>query len=157
MPYTVADAVQGLRKSRQSFLKHLKGLKADQWDWKPYQECKSITETIAHLICDDRAALQSLQSGKEPDYDSLTEPERDRDKLLAMLDASHRELCDFITGKWSGSPLDTEVSIYGMSMPLVSGVAALSSEDLYHSGQVAFIRCATDPDWDYYTDIYGPE
>lgn len=155
MPYTVTDAVEGIARSRASFLKHLKGLKDEQWDWKPYAECKSITETVAHLICDDRAALQSLQTGKEPDYENLSEAEPDRVKLLAILDASHRELCDFITSKWSGSPVETEVSIWGSPMTLASGIAYMSSEDFYHAGQVAFIRSATDPAWDYYASIYG--
>lgn len=157
MAYTVSDALEGLRKSRRFFHKHLAGLKDEQWTWKPYPECKSVVETLAHLVCDDRAALESLQTGKEPDYTNLTEADTDRDRLLGKLAGSHDALCSFIIEKWGGSPVDTEACIWGSPMPLAAGLSLLTSEDYYHSGQVAFIRSATDPCWDYYTDIYGGE
>jgi uncharacterized damage-inducible protein DinB len=155
MPYTVQDAAEGLNRSREFFLKHIKGLTDEQWDWKPYPECKSIRETVAHLIIDDRAALQSLQSGKEPDYESLTENETDRDRLLALLAESHEALCGYILAQWKDAPLDTMLSVWGMKMPIAAGLGYMSSEDNYHAGQVAFIRSATDPSWDYYAAIYG--
>lgn len=157
MSFAVNDAVDGIRHSRAFFLKHLSGLTNDQWDWKPYAECKSVRETLAHLICDDRAALQSLQTGKEPDYESLVESESDRDLLLTKLDESHRALCDFITQRWGSAPVDTEVCIWGVRKSIAAGLSYLTSEDFYHAGQVAFIRCATDPAWDYYASIYRSE
>jgi uncharacterized damage-inducible protein DinB len=157
MSFTVIDAVDGIRHSRAYFLKHLAGLKDDQWEWKPYAECKSIRETLAHLICDDRAALQSMQTGKEPDYESLVESEMDRDLLLAKLEESHRALCDFITQTWGSAQVDTEVCIWGVRRKIAAGLSYLTSEDFYHSGQVAFIRSATVPVWDYYAAIYGGE
>src|SRR4030067_1771496 len=96
MAFTPDDLFAGLRASRKRFLKHLEGLREAQWDWRPYPECKSIRETLAHLIADDRAALQSLQTGKEPEYDSLQEPERDPAKLRALLDESPELLCGFL-------------------------------------------------------------
>jgi uncharacterized damage-inducible protein DinB len=157
MSYTTEDAVNGIRRSRAGFLKHLNGLKDDQWTWKPYAECKSIVETLGHLICDDRAALQSLRTGKEPDYTNLQETETDRERLLKLLGESHAALCDHILSTWGSAPADTEVCIWGTQMPLAGGMSYLTSEDFYHAGQVAFIRGATDPTWDYYTDIYGSE
>ena len=157
MPLTLDDLVARLRFSRNRFLKHLVGLRDDQWDWKPYPECKSIRETLAHLIADDRAALQSLQTGKEPEYDSLQESARNPVKLRALLDESHQRLCQFLLKHYAKAPLDTEVCIWCNPMKLAVGVAHLSSEDFYHAGQVAFIRMATDPVWDYYGFIYSAD
>lgn len=157
MAYTVSDALGGLQGSRKFFLKHINGLTGEQWEWKPYPECKSVRETIAHLITDDRAALQSLETGKEPDYEALGESETDVERLLAILAESHSALCDFIAGKWADAPLDTTISVWGSEMSIAGGLAYLSTEDNYHAGQVAFIRQATDPAWDYYAAIYGGE
>lgn len=42
MAFDINTLVQGVRESRRYFLKHLNGLRDDQWDWKPYPQCKSI-------------------------------------------------------------------------------------------------------------------
>ncbi|HZO92040.1 MAG TPA: DinB family protein [Chthonomonadaceae bacterium] len=157
MAFTLDDVLNGVRASRQFFLKHLNGLREDQWDWRPGPECKTIRETLAHLITDDRAALQSLQTGEEPDYDALQESERDIARLRVLLEESFTALCAYIQGRYAGAPLDTEVCSYGGKQKLGRGVAYLSSEDFYHAGQVAMIRIATDPAWDYYASIYGGE
>lgn len=158
MAFTLDDVLEGVRASRAHFLKHLDGLREEQWDWKPYPECKSVRETVAHLVTDDRAALFSLETGKEPDYEALSvEPGRDSARLRALLDESHARLCEAIQARYANAPLDTEACIYGGSMKLARGIAHLSSEDFYHAGQVAFIRMATDPAWDYYAAIYGGE
>ncbi len=155
MPLTLEQMLEAPRDSRKSFWKHLDGLREDQWDWKPYPECKSITETLAHLIVDDRASLQSLQTGGEPDYEGLNVAETDRAVLMDMLKASHEELLAYIAERYAGADLDTPVSVWGTMMPLARGLAQLTSEDAYHSGQVAFIRMASDPGWDYYGSIYS--
>jgi hypothetical protein len=41
------------------------------------------------------------------------------------------------------------------SRSLRVAVAYLTAEDFYHAGQLAFIRMATDPGWDYFGSIYG--
>jgi uncharacterized damage-inducible protein DinB len=155
MSTTVKDLVALIQYSRKHFFKHIEGLKESQWDWKPYAECKSIRETLAHLIADDRAALESLQTQKEPNYEALQEKERDLVKLRAILDKAHQELCDFIFKTYATTSLDSEVCIYGAKTTLAKGIPFLISEDFYHAGQVAFIRMATDPKWDYYAAIYG--
>ena len=160
MAYTLDDVLEGLRGSRTFFLRHLDELRDEQWDWKPYPECKSIRETLAHMIGNDAAALQSLQTGKAPDYDAILtgaaqDASDDYRRLRARLEESFNRLCDFIQSTYAGAPLDTEVCIYGSMMKLGRGVAYLSSEDYYHAGQVGFIRIATDPTWDYYGFIYG--
>lgn len=157
MSFTLQDVLDGVRASRRHFLKHLEGLTEDQWTWKPYPECKSITELVAHLITDDCAALFSLQTGLEPNYEELQVEERDPQALLARLEESHRKLVSYIGGRWPDAALGGTVNVWGHAMKLGSGIAYLSSEDYYHAGQVTFIRLATDPEWDYYGTIYAPE
>ncbi|MGC8832986.1 MAG: DinB family protein, partial [Armatimonadota bacterium] len=101
MSFGVTDLLGNLRSSRETFLKHLKSLRDDQWTWKPYPECKSIVETLAHLISNDRAALQSLETGREPDYASLQEPEHDPKRLLEMMDEARSRLIACIEQKFA--------------------------------------------------------
>ncbi len=154
MPYTIADVVDGLRHSRAFFHKHLAGMTDEQWDFKPYAECKSVRETVAHLISDDRAALDSLKSGQEPDYDACQVEEQDREKLLAMVAESHEALLAHIGTAFAEQDLGAETSLWGSQMK-VGALGYISSEDYYHAGQVAYIRLATDPAWDYYAAVYG--
>ena len=157
MAVTLNDLLDGLRGSRRHFLKHVEGLREEQWDWKPYPECKSIRETLMHLRVDDRAALASIQSGKEPDYEALSaeEAEQDAEKLLSALNESFETLLTEISQRYADAPLDAEICIFGDNKKLAVGVPYLSSEDFYHAGQVAFVRMASDPAWDYYTAIYS--
>jgi uncharacterized damage-inducible protein DinB len=157
MAFEAADLIDGIRKSRKQFLRHLKGMREEQWDWKPYPECKNVRETLAHLIGVDRCARASIETGEMPDFRELEEPERDRAKLLGLLDESHWDLIFLLEKKFSSTPLDEEIRIFGDTKKLGSALAYLTSEDYYHSGQVAFIRMATDPSWDYYKAVYGEE
>lgn len=155
MAYTLDDLAEGVRQSRLHFLKHVDGLSEDQWRWKPYPECKDAAETLAHLISDDRAFLQTLETGHEPDYENLQVAERDPAKLLPLLAESHERLLAFLAGKYGATPVETQIPFHGMSMKLAAAIATISAEDYYHAGQVAFIRMATDPGWNYYAAIYG--
>jgi uncharacterized damage-inducible protein DinB len=158
---TVEDLVTSIRSSREHFLKHIDGLTAEQWDWKPYPECMSVRETLGHLIVDDLAALESLESEEEPEYDVISQHEMQAERLVNLdvlksrLTESHEKLCTYILGRWSTADLDSEICVWGNKMTLVRGISHLSSEDFYHSGQIAFIRMATDPSWNYYGAIYG--
>ena len=122
---------------------------------KPYPECKSIRETLAHLIADDRASVVMLETGEFPDFDGMLEREASPTKLLDLLAESHDNLCAFLRGRFADTPLDSVVKFFGGPEPLGLAIAGISSEDYYHAGQVAFIRMATDPAWDYYKEIYG--
>jgi hypothetical protein len=153
--FSVIDLVSGLRTARAYFLAHLIGLRDDQWDWKPYPACKSIRETLAHMVLDDRAALYSIQHGHEPNYAAMEVAERDLDKLLFMLRQSHEELCAYLLAHFSDQSLDSCFGVYGSVRKLGQGIPDLASEDYFHAGQVTFIRLATDPAWDYYAAIYG--
>jgi uncharacterized damage-inducible protein DinB len=155
MSFAFEDVLGIIQDSRVNFLKHIDGITDEQWSWKPYEECKSIAETVAHLITDDRMALESLKTGKEPDYDNAQVAERDPAKLLEMLAQSHEALAAYLMEHYGESPLDTQVSAWGFEMKLGRAAGYLSSEDYYHAGQAAFIRMATDPTWNYYAAIYG--
>ena len=155
MAFDIADLVDGVRASRRHFIKHLKGIREDQWDWKPYPGCMSIRQTIAHLISDDRAAMDMLETGNHPDYESLQETEQDIIKLQGLLHESHQKLCAFILKKFADTPLYTEVNFFKGRVKLGLAISDISSEDFYHAGQIAFIRMASDPSWDYYPAIYG--
>lgn len=155
MAYTINDLLDSVRQSRRHFLKHIDGLREDQWQWKPYPECKSSAETLAHLIVDDRAFLQTFQTGKEPDYENLQVEERDPAALLPMLAQSHEQLLSLLADKFRTTPPEQEIPFHNMTMKLAEAVGWVTLEDHYHAGQVAFIRMATDPGWNYYTVIYG--
>jgi uncharacterized damage-inducible protein DinB len=155
MSYSFEDVIGIVKDSRANFLKHIDGISPEQYTWKPYPESKNIVETIAHLITDDNMALESLKTGKEPDYDSAQVAERNPEKLLALLAESHEKLVKYLTDNYSESPLDTVVSAWGFEMKLGRAAAYLSSEDYYHAGQAAYIRMATDQAWNYYEAIYG--
>ena len=159
MAITLEDLLNSVRSSRRYFFKHLSGVRDDQWDWKPYPECKSLRETLVHLQVDDLAALEALQTGEEPDYEAITarQTETDPAKLRSLLDASFETLLTEINKRYADAPLDAEICIFGGKYPLALGVPHLSAEDFYHAGQVAFIRIATDPAWDYYAAVYGAE
>jgi uncharacterized damage-inducible protein DinB len=152
---TVTDLVGSVRASRKHFWKHIDGLTDAQWDWKPYPECKNACETLAHLVTDDRAALAAVESDGEPDYESFAETERDPARLRVLLTASHEALCVALLAKFADAPLDTTLSVWGVPMPLGTGISHFCSEDFFHAGQISFIRMATDPTWDYYSAIYG--
>src|SRR5260370_10533519 len=84
MSITVEDLVKSVSLSRAHFLKHIEGLTDQQWDWKPYPECMSARETLGHLITDDLAALQSLETRKEPDYVTISSREMSPESLADL-------------------------------------------------------------------------
>lgn len=155
MAFGIVDLVQGIIASRAYFLKHVRGMTDEQWIWKPYPECKSGREILQHLIIDDMAALDSLKTGAHPDYESFAVSETDIGRLLTILEKTHKELVDTLRDLGEGKSLEDDICIWGDHVKLGRGVPHLSSEDYYHAGQIAYIRMATDPNWDYYTDIYG--
>lgn len=158
MPTVLGDLIASLEKSRSHVLKHFTGVRDDQWDWKPFPECKTLRETLQHLIIDDQAALESLRTGEEPSYDQSPTKIHELegpDGLFEQLKRSREALISELKKKYSDAPLDTEVCIWGSMERLIPGIAYLASEDFYHAGQVSFIRVASDPSWDYYAEIYG--
>ena len=147
--------ITSIEKSRAFFLRHLLGLSSEQVDWKPFPECKNILETIQHLIIDDRMAIESMQSMDEPNYGACLVTETDYDKLLEMLRESHQALIHYLKDRYVVETPDELGCAWGAIMPAPLAISYLASEDFYHAGQVAFIRQATDPSWDYYSNISG--
>src|ERR1051326_6577263 len=144
MAFTLNDLLDGVRSSRKHFLKHVAGVTEEQWDWKPYPECKSLRETLVHLIIDDRAALSALQEPGEPNYEGLehvvnAEAGNDLARLHSLLEESHAKLLSYIQDHYGNAPLDTEVSIFGSPMKL-GAVSYLSAEDYSHAGPAASLR-----------------
>jgi uncharacterized damage-inducible protein DinB len=163
MDLTLEDLLAGVWESRRQLLKHLNGVTEEQWTWKPYPECKSMRDTITHLISVDQGALESIKTGGEVDFLGIiatTEKEtagEDRDALLARLKDTHIRLLHHITTNFADTPLDAEIRMWGAPRKLGAQIAYLTSEDYYHAGQLAYIRMATDTTWDYYGSIYGGE
>lgn len=154
MAFDIESIIEGIRESRRFFLKHVEGVREDQWDWKPYPECKSIRETLAHLVSDDRASIAMLRDGSITDYEAFEVQETDVPKLLDLLNQSHEAYCAFVRDRYADAPLDTEINFFLGKTKLGLAIAGISGEDQYHAGQVAFIRMATDPEWNYYEAIY---
>lgn len=153
MPFTVEEAVQAMRDAHEHFLKHLKDVREDQLDWRPDAACKTIRETLAHLTSDYRAMSQSLKSGGEPDYDSCQVTETDMNQLHALMAEEFEGVCKYVASTFHS--VDEEVCVFGWQMTLGKAIPLFCSEDYYHAGQVAYIRIATDPAWDYYRAVYG--
>jgi uncharacterized damage-inducible protein DinB len=152
MAFTFTDLIDSLRASRSHFYKHIEGVRDDQWDWKPYAECKSIRETLIHLLVDDRVAVWAFDNQGEPDYEAFVATaaqEADRDLILlqALLHTSFTNLLEQLTIRYAHLPIDTEINTFGSPRKLGVAIPFFSSEDYYHAGQIAFIRMATDSDW----------
>ncbi len=155
MSFGVPQIIASLNMAYKMTLKHIAGCSDEQWNWKPYPECKSIGETVEHLIVDNRATVYCLRTGGEPDYEKLGGTETDRARLMELLDDSHQQTIKYIEENYADKPLDTMVTMWGMEQPLGVALGGMVSEYSYHAGQVAFIRMATDPSWDYYASVYG--
>lgn len=156
----LAGLIEGIASSRNYFLRHLRDLPDEAWSYKPFPECKSILESLVHLRIDDEMALESIQTKEEPDYAAATvgayeEIPKGQSYLLERLAQSHQNLIEKLKGTFEGAPLDAEICVWGSMKPLYRGVPYFSSEDFYHAGQLAFVRMAIQPDWDYYSAIYG--
>jgi hypothetical protein len=162
MPLTLEDFVGLVSEGSKGFLKHIDGLTAEQWDWKPYPECKSVRESLIHLLIDDEALKASIVSGKEPDYAEISDrltacAPTNTAELTAAVVESNVSLCAWLTDRFKDTPLDEEICFFGYPFKLALALAALQGEYQYHTGQVAFIRMASDPTWNYYLAIYGIE
>ncbi|MBS1709218.1 MAG: DinB family protein [Armatimonadetes bacterium] len=155
MAATVDDLLEGVRRSRAHFLKHLEGLTDEQYDWKPYAECKAVRETLTHLLWVDRAALDTMETGQMPTSMGIEVEDSSLPTMVGLLEESHRALVDYIAVTYQDAPLDAPNTLWGDDQKLINAVPYLASEDYYHAGQVAYVRLATDPAWDYYAQIYG--
>jgi hypothetical protein len=163
MSLTLEDILADVRASHESLYRHLKGVTDVQLYWKPYPECKSIHETLAHLIAVEWSAQSMLDTGTFPDYETH---QRDAieyavgvslDQLVEKLKDEQVKTIEVVWTKFRGVSLDTEIQWWGYPSKLGIAASRLGNEATYHSGQIAFIRLATDPEWDYYKEIYWSE
>lgn len=147
MAFELDDLVDNMTGALRFFLAHLDGLKADQWDWKPAPACRSVREMLRHL-CEtypDKAALE----------EALARPVPDVAEVQALFEAA--ALADYarLRARYADTPLNAEIAVPGgdwflgrASVKAGTLLARRAWEECYHTGQVVFIRLATDPDWD---------
>jgi len=145
--FALDDLVDNMRGALRFFLAHLDGLKADQWDWKPAPACRSIREMLRHLCetYEDKAALEK----------ALARPVPDVSEVQALFEAAARQDYARLSRRYEGTPLDAEIAVSGgdwflgrASVRAGTLLARRAWEECYHTGQVVFIRQATDPEWD---------
>ncbi|MCX7799128.1 MAG: DinB family protein [Fimbriimonadales bacterium] len=149
------SALNALRHAREHFLRHLRGITEEQTEHKPCRDCKSIRETVAHLVVVDVAAAESLRKGQAPDFGRLEAPTGSLDELLRRLMESHASVLAAMAEALKKSGSHGDVCAFGEWCHPCEATSLLASEDYYHAGQVAAIRMATDPGWDYYRSVYG--
>lgn len=162
MSFEVTDLIENLRTTRATLLKHVDGLTDEQWTWQPYPQCKSVRETFTHLIMggrllayhlagDSRAtAFENVALEIEKEYAEHTPAQ-----LVAAFQKSHEETCQLLLDNYADKPLDTPWNGFFVGQKLGVTLAGFAGELSYHTGQIAFIRMASDPTWDYYAHIYN--
>ena len=145
--FELDDLVDNMHGALRFFLAHLDGLRNDQWDWKPAPACRSIREMLGHLseTYEDKAALEK----------ALARPVPDVPEVQRLFEAAARSDYARLRQRYADTPLDVEIAVAGgdwfldrASVKAGTLLARRAWEECYHTGQVVFIRLATDPDWD---------
>lgn len=147
MAFELDDLMDNAHGALKFFLGHLNGLGGDQWDWKPAPACRSIREILMHL-CEtygDKAALE----------EALAQPHPDVVHVQSLFEAAAKQDYARLAARYAETPLDAEITVSGrdwfLNRKQVKAGTLLARrawEECYHTGQVAYIRLATDPDWD---------
>ncbi len=154
MAFEIDDLIDNMRGALRFFLCHLNGLPARQWDWKPSPACRSIREMLLHLseTYEDKAALE----------EELARPVPDVARVQALFEQAARKDYGRLRAKYADTPLDAEITVPGGDFFLGKGsvkagtlLARRAWEECYHTGQVVYIRLATDPEWDQEKAAYG--
>ncbi len=130
--------------SQRFFRAHLNGMRADQWDWKPFPACRSIREILLHWAEQFTPGQTAFQAALEP-----TTP--DVALVQTLMKEAGVRFADGYREKYAETPMDAP---FPNGTPVGTVLASLSGEDNYHAGQVAFIRLATDPDWDWVKAVH---
>jgi len=145
--FEIDDLVDNMHGALRFFLAHLDGLKADQWDWKPTPACRSIREMLRHLseTYEDKAALE----------EALARPIPDVPEVQRLFEAAAKRDYAGLRHRYADTLLDAEIATPGgdwflgrASVKAGTLLARRAWEECYHTGQIVFIRLATDPDWD---------
>ena len=87
-------------------------------------------------------AVWAFDATEEPDYEAFVtaataEAGNDIAHLKSMMATSFTGLLAQLTSRYADKPLDTEVSTFGSPRKLGVAIPYFSSEDYYHTGQVA--------------------
>lgn len=138
------EVLDNLYRSQRFFRCHLNEMQNEQWDWKPYPTCRSVREILLHwaeIFASDDADLGAALKEATPDVASVQG---------LMRQAGHRFGARF-AAQYTDATLDT-VLPNGVAVGTV--LASLAGEDNYHAGQVAFIRLATAPEWDWVRAVH---
>ncbi len=144
MAVGLEEILGSLSWSQKFFRAHLNGIQDAQWDWKPFPACRSIREILVHWAENVSSADTALQLALEEAI-----PEVDVVQRL-MKEASLRYV-----GKYRQQYANTSLDApYRNTITVGDVLAGLSGEDNYHAGQIAFIRLATDPTWDWVKAVH---
>ena len=154
MSFELNDLLDNMHGALRFFLAHLNGLRDDQWDWRPSASCRSIREILLHLCetYEDRAALVEALAQETPDLG----------RVQALFKAAATRDYEQLRERYADMPLDAEITVPGGDWFLGRSrvragtlLARRAWEECYHTGQVVYIRVATDPDWDQEAAVYG--
>jgi hypothetical protein len=152
--FTLDDLVDNMHGALKFFLVHLNGLLASQWDWKPSPACRSIREMLFHLCetYEDKAALEK----------ELAQPIPDVSRVQALFEAAAKQDYERLRVKYANTPIDHEFVITGGDfflgrerVKVGTLLARRAWEECYHTGQIVYIRLASDPTWDQEAAVYG--
>ena len=138
------EVMDNFFRTQHFFRAHLNGMQAEQWDWKPFPACRSIREILLHwseiFAADDKALENSLKA-TVPDVASVQ---------VLMKEAGLRFGAGF-SAQYTDRSLDSRLS---NGVAVGTALASLAGEDNYHAGQIAFIRLATEPEWDWVLAVH---
>lgn len=138
------EILDNLYWSQKYFRAHLNGMQDHQWDWKPFPGCRSIREILVHWADVFSAGDTALHSALEPVVPNVVVVQKLMKEAGLRYGEGYRQRC-------ADAPMD---SLWPNGTPVGSVLASLSGEDNYHAGQVAFIRLATDPEWDWVKAVH---
>jgi hypothetical protein len=138
------EVMDNLYRSQRFFRAHLNGILAEQWDWKPFPSCRSIREILLHwaeIFAADDAALETGLKAAVPDVASVQ----------ALMKEAGLRFGRGFSAPYVDSAMETRLP-NGAAVGTV--LASLAGEDNYHAGQIAFIRLATEPAWDWVQAVH---
>ena len=145
-----------MHRALKFFLAHLNGLRDEQWDWKPSPACRSIREILRHL-CETYMEKTALEEEL-----ARTAPEVVR--VQRLFEKAAKQDYERLRARYAETPLDAEIAVpdgdwfLGRNRVKAGTLLARRAwEECYHTGQVVYIRLATDPDWNQEAAVYGSD
>lgn len=97
---------------------------------------RSAREIVAHLLEEDAECIELLGGGRlalRATQDSLR--------------TSNEALLNLLQKEWASRADEAFSILTGGGQGMVQAVTYRQIEDYYHSGQIAWLRLAVDPDW----------